>query len=183
MYDWTSLASESIADSEHWFPDVHSNGEVHRLAHFALGLVGEVGELDEVIFQPAHAGHQQEIANEIADVIVYCCETAACLDLDLDYALSGQGVSHFPLNAPPVLVVVGHLANAVKKLDRRTVYTTDEWDTCAEVVALALVRLMRRTLLIAKQNQIDVPAALDAKRSLCFERWGIPPWRAVEPGT
>lgn len=170
MIDLNEHAVRAVADSHAWFPDVWARPITAQFVHLALGLIGEIGELDAVIFGPQPLDVKlAEIPGEVADTIIYCCELGHVLDLDLNAAV--------PRLFDPrqtVVVTMGALANAAKKLHRYTTVCSTDWAEQTDIMRVALVALLHRSLIIAKQYELDLDAVIDAKRAFNVGRWGEP---------
>lgn len=181
--DWEAHGMRAYADSEAWFPDVHNRGLHSLLVHFTLGLIGEVGELDDALFAKdrSHADWHAEVANELADCATYCSQLAIVVDCDLDAAIPHRARERG--HARPVVMLLGDLANAVKKLHR---YDRVETQTAAAIeqaqyaiVRTALIGLAWRTLEIGRNANVDVDAAIEDKRGFNIKRWGQPQHRST----
>lgn len=86
-------ARECLANSRRWFPDPHERGIEHAILHMALGIAGEAGEVVELVKKAHRFGKTEEIdrkklGDELADVIVYCLNLAALLEINPDVALN-----------------------------------------------------------------------------------------------
>lgn len=88
------LQRQSIRDSRAWFPEVHSSTS-EAVVHFALGIAGEVGELVNFIkkvnrgsttFEAVH----DQVRFEMADVLIYLCDMAEELGIDLEQAVADK---------------------------------------------------------------------------------------------
>lgn len=164
-------------DTAHWFPELHRRGTRGLVVHYTLGLVGEIGEVEEAIFVTREHG---AVADELADVLIYTADLAYALGLDIDTRLAGY------VEVDPVMILVGRLVNAVKKLNRANPFVPadvdDALDCCRQAVAIPLTALARRTLTICRQFDVDPAAAIDAKRAVLVERWGAVPHPAGVSG-
>lgn len=162
----------AFADSRAWFPELHARDHSAVLAHYTLGLLGEIGELDEAIF--ADHPDRSEVAAELADVVVYSCEIGYLTGLDIDASLTDPAPAGAPFRT--VLVTMGRLANAVKKLNRLDHPSWCDWEACIVSVRPAVVALLSRSLLIAgtQCNGIDIDDAIEAKHEVLVGRWGVP---------
>lgn len=168
-FDWNGVGRLAVANSRAWFPDVHSRGRVAVIRHFALGLIGEIGELDEVIYcssDPEAA--RQAIPGEVADVLTYTAEAGFVLDADLNTR------ARRPVPIVPVVVLMGRLANAVKKLDRYDRVGNVEFERMRDVAVPTLAALAVRALTIARNTDVEPMAAFEAKQAECVKRWGVP---------
>lgn len=89
MYD---VAQACLANSKRWFPDPHNRGLEHAILHMALGVAGEAGEVVELVKKAHRFGETEQInrkklGDELIDVIVYCLNLCALLDIDPEIAL------------------------------------------------------------------------------------------------
>lgn len=168
-FSLTALGARGYTDSAFWFPELHRRGRRGLVLHYALGMIGEIGEVEEAIFVTRSV---QNVADELADVLIYAADLAWVIGIDLDGHLA-KGVE-----IEPVMILVGRVANAVKKMNRVVAFTpgvNDEaLDTCRDAIAAPLTALVRRTLTIARQFDVDPMAAIEHKREILCERWGVP---------
>lgn len=88
------LQIRSLRDSRAWFPDVHRTDH-DAVVHFALGIAGEVGELVNIV-KKVNRGSERyvdvmdELSNEMADVLIYLCDMAETLNIDLEQAVDDK---------------------------------------------------------------------------------------------
>lgn len=74
---------QAYSDSERWFPDTHGDP-----FHYTLGLVGEAGEVANII-KKVNRGDltmgeaSARLGDELADVLTYLMDLAASLGIDL----------------------------------------------------------------------------------------------------
>lgn len=88
------LQRSTLADSRFWFPNVHHTDH-DAVVHFALGLAGEVGELVNLIKKinrgsASFAELETEISHEMADCLIYLCDMAEQLGIDLSTAVRAK---------------------------------------------------------------------------------------------
>lgn len=79
------LAAEMRANSERWFPQLH-DGSIALVDFYALGLVGEAGEVANDVKKRMRAHgdfDRQHLAAEMADVFTYLLLLADELGVDL----------------------------------------------------------------------------------------------------
>lgn len=86
------LQQRAWADSRAWFPSVHRTDH-DAMVHFALGIAGEVGELVNLIKKinrssTTVANVYTELCHEVADVLIYLCDLAEVLNIDLESAVN-----------------------------------------------------------------------------------------------
>lgn len=94
MRTLTEIQQTSLVDSKFWFPDVHRTDH-DAIVHFSLGIAGEVGELVNFIKKINRGSLTYEQANvqlshEMADVLIYLCDIAETLHIDLDQAVQDK---------------------------------------------------------------------------------------------
>lgn len=94
--DLQSLTAQMRADSEHWFPGLHS-GETSACPLFmayTLGLVGEAGEVANVVKKLNRDGLGRvtvgDLGAELADVLIYLLLLADEMGIDLADAYRGK---------------------------------------------------------------------------------------------
>lgn len=92
LVDLTAIARQARTNSERWFPRVHDpDRQAAPLAvHYALGLVGEAGELANLAKKALRLGNAEgaaflatEAGPELADVFTYLVLLADELGVDL----------------------------------------------------------------------------------------------------
>lgn len=166
------LASRQHADSVRWFPSVHKpvelSGRQHAIAHFALGIAGEAGEIANKVKKHVGYGDQSDqyseawlvehLSDEIPDVLVYLLDLAAELGIDIERSMSdkhgicmGRWEPGFTWDAAPVGHVVPgsgeiiaktpHVAGWHVTFRRTEVFPGEEWSRfClgSDVVPVAL---------------------------------------------
>jgi phosphoribosyl-ATP pyrophosphohydrolase len=75
------------ADSRHWFPRLHSSeaSDVPLHMHYTLGLIGEAGEVANVVKKINRDGAMavDGLAPELADVLIYLLLLADEMGIDL----------------------------------------------------------------------------------------------------
>lgn len=155
-----ALAASCFRDSQRWFPELHSRPRAQIAGHYALGLIGEVGEVEEVLYITRDAEH---LAPELADCLVYSLDLAALFGWHTAGLLEAD--DHLPRL---VLVEIGRLANTAKKINRGD-------PLGAELLADfhgSVGFILRRTVMIARQNAIDLETAYHDKHAVLVERWG-----------
>lgn len=86
-----SIQQTALRDSKAWFPDVHRTDH-DAIVHFALGIAGEVGELVNLVKKvnrgsTTYTTEHTNLRNEMADVLIYLCDMAETLHIDLDEAV------------------------------------------------------------------------------------------------
>lgn len=85
----SELTIRMRADSRHWFPRLHSNeySDVPLFMHYALGLIGEAGEVANVVKKINRDGHTYarvtDLGAELADVLIYTLLLADEMGIDL----------------------------------------------------------------------------------------------------
>jgi len=89
--DLTALAKKMRANSERWFPSWHSDQlPVPLDVAYALGLVGEAGEVANVVKKRIRDGATDanliDLAAELADVFTYLMLLADECGIDMMYA-------------------------------------------------------------------------------------------------
>ena len=79
------MAKQMRADSERWFPELHRSTLVPLGVQYALGLVGEAGEVANAVKKRLRQAEapDSELADELADVFVYLCLLADEVGVDL----------------------------------------------------------------------------------------------------
>jgi len=90
------FARQSLRDCYEWFPGWDAEPVMNQVVHYGLGIAGEAGEVVEIV-KKLHGGRpgyelsdpkiRERLAEEICDVMQYCGDLAAVLDLDIDYAM------------------------------------------------------------------------------------------------
>lgn len=86
------LSAQAIANSRRWFPKLHTS-TWDQVQHFMLGLCGEVGEAANLV-KKVNRGDKHlsailpDLSLELADIITYTLDLAACLNIDLDQAIT-----------------------------------------------------------------------------------------------
>jgi NTP pyrophosphatase (non-canonical NTP hydrolase) len=84
-----ALAARMRADSEHWFPALHTGArsDVPLFMHYALGLIGEAGEVANVVKKLNRDGYTADryadLGAELADVLIYLLLLADEVDIDI----------------------------------------------------------------------------------------------------
>lgn len=83
----TALADEVVDDSQKWFGDVGETDH-HSLEMTALCLVGEVGEVCNIVKKMNRGDHVDEafleaLDEEVVDVFIYLLKFAGLRNLDL----------------------------------------------------------------------------------------------------
>jgi len=85
-YAFYLLGEECKKDSQRWFPLLHDDKTALPIqAHFALGLMGEAGELCNLVKKAIRAADikeledREDVAGEIADVFIYLVDFAHSL--------------------------------------------------------------------------------------------------------
>lgn len=78
------IQEQCANDSRRWFPDT-----VSRLGFVALAIGGEAGEFCNIVKKVERGSHsldklRDEAALELADVLVYLCDAASILGMDLE---------------------------------------------------------------------------------------------------
>lgn len=143
------LQARAIRDSRFWFPELHKD-QARLIEHYAIGLVGEVGELVEhvgriggsvlgrLLDQMAELGARANAAKKAN-------RRGAPHDEILLAAGVLSGSDWAPV--PPVALV-----EATKELPDVLIYLLD----------------------LAEALGIDLDAALEEKRAVLIERWGNP---------
>jgi NTP pyrophosphatase (non-canonical NTP hydrolase) len=82
------LRRTAAADSDLWFPEVHSSPE-YFLIHSALGLAGETGETVDVIkkwhrkAKDMDSLDRDKLGAEMADVLIYLLHISTATGIDL----------------------------------------------------------------------------------------------------
>lgn len=170
MHNLNKLAGEYHANSRRWFPDLHIDGmESHATAmHFALGLVGEVGEALEARLMIDPRTETPELiaglAEELADVMIYALDLAAELEVDIPEAVM-LGAPFADMDWAGMVIAAGLVCNVVKKMNRG--------DTVPPFkVSATIGRLFAEVLDVAAGYGIDLFAAMTAKVAVCEQRWG-----------
>ena len=83
------IGVQGMWDSLHWFPHLHATQE-ELVQHLTLGLIGEAGEVANVVKKARYDGDFapdiEALAHELADVLVYTCDIAEALGIDLAQA-------------------------------------------------------------------------------------------------
>lgn len=90
----TDLQYRALRDSKSWFPSVHKTDH-DAIVHFGLGIAGEVGELVNLIKKVnrgsvTYAQVRIEMSNEMADVLIYLCDIAETMQIDLAQAVENK---------------------------------------------------------------------------------------------
>lgn len=88
------LQTRAIQESRFWFPDVHAT-QHNAVVHFALGIAGEVGELVNLVKKVNRRSKtweevHEEVRFEMADVLIYLCDMASELGIDLERAVNDK---------------------------------------------------------------------------------------------
>jgi NTP pyrophosphatase (non-canonical NTP hydrolase) len=91
VIDLPEIQTRALADSRHWFPDVHRTDH-DAIVHFSLGIAGEVGELVNLVKKVNRGSITFEqvrtmMTHEMADVLIYLCDIAETLGIDLATAV------------------------------------------------------------------------------------------------
>lgn len=94
LTDLDAIQRRAIGDSRAWFPDVHATKQ-SAVVHFALGIAGEVGELVNIVKKVNRGSASWDdvavpIAHEMADVLIYLCDLATELGVDLATAVEDK---------------------------------------------------------------------------------------------
>jgi NTP pyrophosphatase (non-canonical NTP hydrolase) len=168
---FADLGERGMTDSQFWFPELHRRGTIGLAVHYALGLIGEIGEAEEATFVTrSFAG----LGHEVADCLIYAADLAHVMKIDLD----GTIIDAKAEGIVPVTILIGHLANGIKKLNRVNAFTPDvqaeALDACRATIRIPLGQLTLRTLTIARNFDFDPFEAIEAKRAILCERWGTP---------
>lgn len=166
-----TIGDTCLADSRRWFPELHTRSRAALAAHYTLGLVGELGEVEEVLYVLRDLS---ALPGELADVFIYGLDLGRCLDIDVTTAVSHAWQE---TDIIPVLVTVGALVNAIKKLNRTNPYSGSgamaaARDACVATITAPLGRLLHRNNVIAAANGIDIYDAFITKHDVLEERWG-----------
>lgn len=88
--DLNSLVQECKEDSDRFFPSFNrANGTWGLVKHHTIGLAGEVGEFANLIKKIDRgslnfAATREELGSELVDVLIYLCDLAAILNVDLE---------------------------------------------------------------------------------------------------
>lgn len=154
------VAASCFTDSQRWFPELHRRPRAQIAGHYALGLIGEVGEVEEVAYITRDAS---QLAPELADCLVYCLDLAALFGWHTAGLLEGD--DQLPRL---VLVEIGRLANTAKKINRGDPLRPELLEAFHGSVGF----LLRRTVMIARQNGIDLRDAFQTKHAELERRWG-----------
>lgn len=177
----TTIADRALEyhqDSQRYFPSCHTSTD-RAVAHFALGLVGEVEELAEAIdelYRATPADVEQcirPIADEAADVVIYALLLLAeCAPELLDDRADFPRTTKSKIPEPTVEQIAwaaARVAQAVKKALR------DDTPIDHAVLAGDLVfGVIDRTRDLLACLVITLPEALDAKRAA---------WKAARDGS
>lgn len=86
------LAETCLANSKRWFPAMHT-ATWDQVTHMTLGLAGEAGEVANLVKKVNRGSDhlsrmRPDLALELADVLTYTLNLAACLNIDLEEALA-----------------------------------------------------------------------------------------------
>lgn len=80
------LAQQCVADNRRWFPD-----QATSIAHHTLSMCGEAGEVANLVkkiergdFDIRDTRTKNELAEELADVLIYMLSIAGMLHVDLE---------------------------------------------------------------------------------------------------
>lgn len=93
MAELHELQAQTAADSRRWFPAMHESAG-RLLVHCALGVAGEVGEVVNLVKKynrgdfPSLVAVENELAEELADVVIYAMLMASALGVDLAEEIS-----------------------------------------------------------------------------------------------
>lgn len=89
MSDLVDWSNECYFNSARWFPELHKRDKFAQLIHLTLGLVGEAGEVANVVKKLNRHKDDRDInatdtlSEEIADVAIYLFNLCALLEIDL----------------------------------------------------------------------------------------------------
>jgi NTP pyrophosphatase (non-canonical NTP hydrolase) len=92
----SELATKMRRDSEYWFPGLHSGetSAVPLFMHYSLGLIGEAGEVANVVKKMNRDGQTDakvmDLAFELADVLIYTLLLADEMGIDITEAYDGK---------------------------------------------------------------------------------------------
>ena len=85
-YAFYLLGEQSMKDSQRWFPQLHNERALVPIqAHYTLGMMGEAGELCNLVKKAIRATdvgllrNSDMVAGEIADVFIYLVDFAHSL--------------------------------------------------------------------------------------------------------
>jgi NTP pyrophosphatase (non-canonical NTP hydrolase) len=83
MNDLQGLVKQCQRDTHRWFPDVAED-----LAHLALGLNGEAGEVADIVKKIERGSYtldqkREHLGEELVDTLIYLCCMAAEAKVDL----------------------------------------------------------------------------------------------------
>lgn len=98
-------AAEMRANSERWFPQLH-DGTIDLVVFYGVGLVGEAGEVANVIKKRMRGEPTDSIGEELADVFTYLVLLADELGVDLVREYKRKAVTNqvrwgFPATGQP----------------------------------------------------------------------------------
>lgn len=87
MTELKDISDHAWERSNAWFPQIHALSTLELFHHVVLGLVGEAGEVANVV-KKANRNHSLPdpavLGPELADVLVYLMHVAAVAGVDLE---------------------------------------------------------------------------------------------------
>lgn len=157
-----AFGDRCLEDSKRWFPELHTRGIAALAAHYTLGLVGEIGEAEEVLYVTRD---RSALPGELADCLVYAVDLGRCLRIDVTAAVHAAAADHV---LTPILVTIGRMVNAVKKLNRGDMWAGELIDT----IAIGVGSIIWRTMEHARAEGINLIEAWEDKHAELERRWG-----------